>query len=148
MVRQIGQMDLSGPYDIRIQKGTSLPESKVARTQTILDLKESFPNLFPDEIAADVLELSQDTKFRTIATVSVNDAELENEQIMNDEQVVEPKEWEDHIIHYRIHLLEMRSSSFQNAPIKKQQAFIQHITTTEFLMWERSQKNALFAQML
>ena len=148
LISRLENVDLSGPHDIRIQKASALPESRVARTETIINIKEAFPNLIEDELVLDLLDLSQDKKFKNIATANVNSAEAENEMMLQGESIDEPQEWEDHIIHYRVHVIEMQSSSFKKLPQEIKAMFVEHITATEYLMWQRSQKNPLFAQQL
>ena len=140
--------DWDDSYDVRIQKASFLPEQKATRVQTIIDLREAFPTLLPDEIVADLLDLAQDQKFKDLITVNVRSAEAENEAMSRGKEVHEPAEWEDHLVHYRIHLMSIQQESFKTLPPEVQQLKKDHILTTEYLMVEQAKKNPVFGQKL
>jgi hypothetical protein len=146
---------LEKDYDIRIQNTSALPRSIAARTQTLLDLNERFPDQFTSEQVIDLLDLGQSEKFIDAATVAVRTAQAENEELSRDtkdalsEEQLSPKEFENHIIHWREHTRLVQEYSFKyQTPDPVQKRVINHIMAHEMLMMEVAQKNPMFAQEL
>ena len=133
-------------FDIRIQKSSWLPNTKKARIDAIVSLKEAFPNQVPDEIVVDALDLAKDKKYRDMITVNVRSAESEIEKMNDSQPVSDPAEWEDHLIHYKMHLMDIQSESFKTLPPEIQQVKKDHLLTTEYLMVEKAKRNPAFAQ--
>lgn len=139
---------LTQTYDIRIQNSNALPESKAARTQTIIDLNTEFPGMFSNEQVIELLDLGETQKFTDLATAAVRSAEAENEALQSGEQVPEPVAFEYHIQHWRVHVQQTQMHSFKTSPQTVQQGFINHILGTEMLMCEQAKKNPAFAQQV
>jgi len=143
--------NLSKDYDIRIQASSALPESKAARTETLLFLAKQYPDRVDSEQVLDMFDLAQNKKFIKEGTVSVRAAEAENEMFMagKGKKVGAPEEYEDHIVHWKSHVKQIREWSFKNraAPDVKQQV-IAHVTAHEMLMVEESAKNPAYTQSL
>lgn len=143
---------LSKSYDIRIQNSSALPQSKAARTQTIIDLHAQFPELFSQEQVIDMLDLAQNDKFIDAATVSVRSAEAENEKLMDGDMPAEelsPKEYENHVLHWKTHARQVQEYAFKYlTPEKIRVRFEDHIRTTEMLMIEKVKVNPLYAEKL
>lgn len=141
--------DLTKNYDIRVQNSSALPESKAARIEYLLELKKSFPAAIPDDQVLDMLDLAQEEKFIDLATRSVRAAEAEVEQIMNGNAHVEPQEWEDHVVHWRVKVGALREWAFKNmTPKPVQQRLIDVITTHEMFMVEKAKLNPSYTQQL
>lgn len=136
-------------YDVTIQNTSALPQERSARNQTLMELKEAFPALIPDEQFLDMLGFSQSEKFMDVVTVAVQAAELENEELMDGKKVQDPVEYENLIVHWRIHARQVQEYAFkhQTDPAVREK-FIDHVRATEMLMAERARKNPLFAQKL
>jgi hypothetical protein len=140
---------LSKDYDIRIQNSSALPQSKGARTQTIIDLNKEFPGLIPQEQLVELLDLGQSDKFVNAITVSIRAAEAENEAMMDGEKVQEPEEFENHILHWHIHAKKLQEWSFKyDTPKEIQTELKDHLLATEHLMWEKTKVNPLYLQRL
>lgn len=142
---------LEKDYDIRIQNSSALPKSVAARTQTLLDLSERFPEQFTGEQVIDMLDLAQTDKFVDAATVAVRSAEAENEklQAIEDGNVLAPVEFENHIVHWKIHTRQMQEFSFKyKMGPEIHERFKDHVTAHEMLMTEQAKKNPAFAQEL
>lgn len=146
---------LEKDYDIRVQNTSALPRSIAARTQTLLDLNERFPNQFTAEQVIDLLDLAQSDKFIDGATVAVRTAQAENEELLKgvkdslSEDQLSPKEFENHIIHWREHTRAIQEYGFKyQTPPEIQERLINHILATEMLMVEQAKKNPLFDQEL
>lgn len=149
LLKQFKKADLTEAYDVRMQNSSSLPDSKASKVQTILDLKMGFPTLLKDEQVIEMLDLGTSDAFVDRATVATKSAESENAAMLNGEQVVEPKPWEDLVIHYDIHLKALQERAFkEEVPSEYQKALVEHIQATEYLMTEKAKRNALFAQKL
>lgn len=144
---------LEKDYDIRVQNSSALPRSLAARTQTLLDLNERFPNQFTSEQVIDLLDLGQADKFIDAATVAVRTAQAENEELLKDvkealsEEQLAPKEFENHVLHWREHTRVVQEYSFKyQIPWKVQQRVIDHITAHEMLMVDVAARNPRFAE--
>lgn len=137
------------PYDITLQNSSALPQQKSARMQAIVSLNQGFPGLISNEQVLSMLELGNEQEFYDLATVSIKAAESENDDMMKGEAPQEPQEWEELIIHWLSHVKMLQERTFkEKAPSDVQRLAIEHITTTEMLMWNRAQKNQVFAQKL
>jgi hypothetical protein len=146
---------LEKDYDIRIQNSSALPRSLAARTQTLLDLNERFPDQFTSEQVIDLLDLGQADKFIDSATVAVRTAQAENEELLKEgkqalsEEQLAPKEFENHILHWREHTRMVQEYSFKyQTPEAVQERMINHIMAHEMLMMEGAKKNPKFAEEL
>jgi hypothetical protein len=136
-------------YDVKLQNTSSLPDSKAAKIQSLLDLNMGFPGVIKNEQVIEMLDLGTDEAFKDIATIAVKSAESENESILSGEPVAEPKPWEDSLIHYEIHLQKLQERNFkEEVPSEAQAMLIEHLTITEMHMWQKASKNALFRQKL
>lgn len=142
---------LEKDYDIRIQNSSALPKSVAARTQTLLDLSERFPEQFTGEQVIDMLDLAQTDKFVDAATVAVRSAEAENEKLqqVKDGDLMAPVEYEQHLLHWKIHTRQMQEFGFKyKQPKEVQERFKDHVTAHEMFMTEQAKKSPAFAQEL
>lgn len=142
---------LEKDYDIRVQNSSALPRSVAARTQTLFDLSEKFPDQFTGEQVIEMLDLAQSDKFTDAATVAVRTAEAENEKLYEVENAstLAPVEFENHLIHWRIHTRQMQEFQFKyKTSADIQERFKDHVLAHEMLMVDHAQKNPLFAQEL
>ncbi len=136
-------------YDVEIQNTSALPQERSARNQTLMELKEAFPEIIPNEQFLDLLGFSQSDKFTDIATVAVTAAELENEELMDGKLVLDPEPYESLIVHWRIHARKVQEYPFKHNTTKEiQERVIDHIRATEMLMAEKARQNPAFAQQL
>ena len=143
--------NLEKDYDIRVQNSSALPRSVAARTQTLLDLNERFPDQFTGEQVIDLLDLAQSEKFVDGATVAVRAAQAENEELLKVGQdmvaaeMLAPKEYENHILHWREHTRAVQEYSFKyQTPPEAQERLIDHIMATEMLMIDQAGANPTF----
>jgi len=144
---------LEKDYDIRVQNSSALPRSIAARTQTLLDLNERFPDQFTSEQVIDLLDLGQSDKFIDAATVAVRTAQAENEELLKEgkdalsEESLAPKEFENHLLHWREHTRLVQEYAFKyQTPEAVQKRVMNHIMAHEMLMMDLAAKNPLFAQ--
>lgn len=148
-VKSLDVAKLGGSYDIRVQRTTALSESKSGRLSQLLALQSRFPGLVPSEQVADMMDLANDKKFYSVATVAVEAAERENELMREGGQVSPPDEWEEHLVHWFSHVKEMQSASFkEDTPPEIKKAFIGHLQVHEYWMWTKAAINPAFKQRL
>ena len=163
--------DLKHSYDIRVENTSALPESKAARTQTIIQLAQAFPNVFTDEKVSDMLNFSSPDAFFDLATAAINAAEAENEEIMAGNDVAEPQPFEDLLQHWESHVKQFNNPSLKstlprdgaetNQLIQEVLSgenteeltspallLVKHLNTTEGLMFQRALINPKFAGRL
>lgn len=149
MIKYFDSASLQKDYDVRVQSGNALPESKAGRMQRIIELIQYKPDLLSAERLIELLEFGDTEKFTSLITEAVRSADSENEDILSGKPCGEPEEWEDHIIHWRAHSKAIQSRSFkEETPIEIQNAMIAHISDTEFAMVEKAKENQLFQAKL
>ena len=141
-------INLQKSYDVHITTTGNLANSKAARTQMMLSIKEKFPNILTDEVFMDMLGLSHSKKFTNAVTSAVSAAEAENQEMMSGNPVLSPARFEDLIAHWDAHRIPMQTLDFKQSPIEVQQIFIGHVAATEKLMFEQAAENPLFGQRL
>lgn len=149
MTKKYDPETLQGPYAIMVQNQTALPESRAVRTQFVMDMSKQFPNLFPQEQVIEMLGLGQGDKFVDLGAASARAAEDENEAILDEGTGMEPAEWEDHITHWKIHVMKIQDIGFKTVTDPaKQELMKDHIRATEMLMIEQGKKSPQYIQQL
>lgn len=149
MLRFFDTANLQKDYDIRVQNSSYLPETKAARTQRIVETMQYKPNLIPDEQWMELLDFGNSEKMVSIITEAVRASESENEDLLSGQDVADPQEWEDHIIHWRIHTRILQRRAFkEEVPPELRARMIDHIATTEYAMIEKAKVNPLFQAKL
>lgn len=136
---------LTKAYDIRVQNSSALPQSRAARTQTIIDLKQAFPALIKDEQVADMLQFGETEKYYDAATMALRSAEAENEDLLSGKTIDDPTDYEDHLTHWTIHVRDMQNRAFKESPILVKQRYTDHVMATEMLMIKQIRKNPAYA---
>jgi hypothetical protein len=134
--------NLEPEFDIKIRNSSALPREKPARIQTLMDLNKQFPDKITGEQVLDQLDLAQDMKYLNIVTISVQAAETENNNLLDPriENVPEPEEFEDQIVHWRIHAQQVRNYGFKtNTPEALKSRMSDHVMAHEMLMWQVAQ---------
>lgn len=148
-VKALDVAKLGGPYDIRVQRTTALSESKSGRLSQILALASRFPDKLPWEQVADMLDLANDQKFYSIATVAVQAAERENEMMAEGLIPEAPQVFEEHLVHWYTLVKYMQTSAFkEDMPEERKRLFIEHGMAHEFFMWEKADQNPSFRARL
>lgn len=143
--------NLSKDYDVRVQQSSALPQSYAARTQTLLDLQERFPDRFSAEEVLDMLDLAQSEKFINSATVAIKLAEAENEEMGQGKATDKtlPQESEDHIAHWKVHQRVIQSWDYKHSmPPEVKEKFNDHVLMHEAFMMKKAQGNQNFAALL
>jgi len=150
MLKSFEKADFTKAYDVVIQNASDLPDTKSGKIQSIVSLNAATQAdpIFKTPQIIDMLALGNDKGFKDQATIAVKTAEYENQSILSGEMTDEPKDWEDHLTHYDIHVKALQSTEIKGAPPEIIQALCDHIQITEMLMWKRAKINPLFAQKL
>lgn len=145
-IKNLQVANLNKPYDVIIRNIGNLPEMRASKEARLFDTLKLRPKLLSDEQLIESLDLGSVEKVTTILTESIRAAEGENEKFFNqDEEVLEPAVYEDHITHWRSHVQKLQSLSVkENARVEDLTALEQHIFGTEFLMIEKAKKNPTF----
>lgn len=139
---------LGKPYDIQIQNGSALPQSKSARVQTLITLHKEFPELVSNQQVVDMLEFGEADKFYDSATIAIRSAEAEEYSFMLDKNVDPPDSAEDLITHHQTHLRRYQNKSFKMLKKDIQDRFKKHLVATEYLMFQRARINPSFGQQI
>lgn len=145
---KIDVKDLKLDTVVRLKVSSMLPENKYARVRTLVELGGMYPGMFSPEQVADALEIGQHEKFIDYARLSIQVAEAENEAFLKGDEVVEPKMYEDLMNHWKIHAKMFQSFSFKKLSEKEQEAAIDHMRATEYLMFQQADQNPAFKQDL
>lgn len=148
MIEKFAGVKISSEYDVIIQNSTGFSQSMAARMEEIQAIMQFAPNLLSPEQVMDVLELKNPQKAYDITTSALKKAEMENEKFIDGKFVAAPEPFEDHIIHWKTHVIYLNSPGFADLPEESRAQFKQHIKTTERFMDEKMRQNAAFAQVL
>lgn len=151
MLKSFAKADFESAYDVIIQNSSSLPDSKAARIQAIIDLNMSSQTepIFSKEEVIDMLDLGNREGFIDEATVAARAADSIYESIINGEEVPEPQPYDDLLTHYKAFTRKLQARTFkEELPSEIQQKLISRIKTIEGLMFLKQQKNPVFAQKL
>lgn len=148
-IRHFDTANLHKNYDVRLELGSGLPESKAGKVQRIIEIMQMKPDLLSNERWMDLLDLGNTDKMNSLLTVSVRAAESENEDLMAGRPVGDPEEFEDHITHWKTHTKAMQERTFkEECPPEYREAMMEHIAIHEFLMTERAKVNPGFEAKL
>ena len=148
-IRHFDTANLHKSYDIRLELGSGLPESKAGKVQRIIEIMQMKPDLLSNERWMDLLDLGDTEKMNSLLTVAVRAAESENEDIMAGRPVGDPEEFEDHILHWKVHSKAIQERSFkEECPPRLREEMMQHIAIHEFLMTQKAQANPAFEAKL
>ena len=148
-IKHFDSSNLNKSYDVRLELGKALPESKAGRIQRIVEIMQMNPELLPKERWIDLLELGHTDKMNSLITVAIRAAESENEDIMAGKPVGDPEEYEDHITHWKVHTKFIQDRTFkEEAPPERRQEMMSHIAVHEFLMTEKSKASPAFEAKL
>lgn len=137
---RLTQVKISSNYDIIIQNSTGFSESKAGRIEEIGFLQQNVPGLLSPEQIADILEIAQPQKAYDIMTAALNQAEDENSDFMDGIPVGAPEVSDDHIIHWKTHVLFMQTETYKRLPKLYKDAFAKHVMVHEGFMEEMMNK--------
>ena len=148
-IRHFDTANLNKNYDVRLELGTGLPESKAGKVQRIVEIMQMKPDLLSNERWIDLLDLGDTEKMNNLLTVAVKAAESENEDIMAGRPVADPEDFEDHILHWKVHTKAIQDRTFkEECPPNLREEMLQHISIHEFLMVEKAKVSPAFEAKL
>jgi hypothetical protein len=146
LAKYFDMANLSREWDVKAQTSSALPHQKGQRIQTIIDLRREFPGKVDDDEALEMIGFGQADKFISINTVNIRSAEAENDEILRAGKTSGPELWEEHIVHYRIHVRKLSESDMKDGTVPKAKvaAIKDHVATHEMLMMEIALKNPAY----
>jgi hypothetical protein len=134
--------------EIKMSIGSDLPQRKDALMQTVFQMSQIWPTLFPDEAIADMFKIGHAKKFLNEARAAWQAAEDENYRASKGEKLENPEEWENMLVHWRAHAKQFQLPEFKRWPKKRQEELLNHQRTTEFLMLIKLKQNPVFAAQI
>ena len=150
MVKTFKDENFDFNCSVVIQNTSGLPDSKAGKIQAIVDLNQVTQNdpIFKKEEIIQMLDLGADETFKDQASTSLKAANSVLDDILDGKtNISEPQVYDDHLIHYSVFMRALQSRTFkEKTPSNIQNILIERIRTIEGLMWERANKNQLFAQ--
>jgi len=140
--------NLARADDVRIKSTGNMANSKAAKTQEMITIKEKFPQIISDEMLVEQLGHGSNEKFKNSITGSINSAEAENEDMYNEVLIPEAEQYEDLISHWEVHRVPLQTSDYKQSPKKVKDAFMHHVMGTEKLMMIMASKSETFNERL
>lgn len=151
LIKSMKDADFSRIYDVRLQNTSALPDTKAGKIAAMVDLNAMTQTdpIFKKEEVVEMLDLGNDDYFKDRVTVSTNAARTALDRLLQGEEVVEPKPWDDLLIHYGIFLQEMQSADFKQRVDQETQSRLGiYLMTLEGLMYDKATKNMKFLSQL
>ena len=144
----INTFDLEGVsnFDIRLQNTSSLSDSKTGKIAAILDINtatQADPYFGKEEISS-ILDMGNDQRFRDKMAVSVKAADAVIQKIMNGEQGLAPRDWDDFVVQYPIFLRALQERSYKDEEQGLVVELTEYITAMEYLMYNKSMASPAF----
>lgn len=149
LLKEFDPTILTRGFTVRVANDNGLPTSKAVRFDMAIQMREGMPEYMTEERFADWMQWGDDGKILDAATKSQRAAEAENEALLSGEDVPEPAEFEQHIVHWVTHVKDLQDYSFKvDVPPEIQVGLIAHTMATEMLMMKAAYKNPRFAMEL
>lgn len=147
LMKSMEKADFSKIYDVQLQNTSALPDTKTGKIAAITDLNQVTQRnpIFRKEEIIEMLDLGTEDHFQSSATVAVNAARTNLQLLLEGEEVPEPKQWEELLVHYNIFCKALQETTFKTTvDPESQKNIITYITVLENLMFERCKKNVTF----
>lgn len=150
LVHDFETMDISGEYDIRFEHSSALPDSKTGKIAAILELNAATPTdpMFNKQQIAQIMELGNDRRFKGENLSGIKAAQFKLQKILNKEQTVEARDWDDFTVEYPIFVNALRQREFKGEDQAVMQALADYVKGMEYLMWTKAQMNPIFKQKI
>lgn len=138
------------PYDVRLTAGSALPEEKGAKMRAIVELVEKLPEgTFSTQQILDLLDLGSVDKLYNLGTKSLRAAESIIQDLLMGNPVPEPEGYEDLITYWQTFSTYIQDRTFKEAvKPEHKQAVLDYLLAIEALMFDKSEKNPAFAQLV
>jgi hypothetical protein len=135
LLRHFDAANLSKPYDVKIDLGNALADTKAAQTQRIIELVQYKPDALSGEQVIEMLDLGKADKLINQVTLAVRTAESEVEDMLEGKPVADPEPWEDLIVHWRVKVKAIQARSFkEEVPPELREVLKENIKIIEFLI--------------
>ena len=151
LMKSMKKADFTKIYDIQLQNTSALPDTKTGKIAAIVDLNAMTQTdpIFRKEEVIEMLDLGTEEHFQNSATVAVNSARTNLQNILEGEDVPEPQQYDELLVHYSIFCKALQETTFKTTvPEETQGKIIVYITVLESLMFERCKKNMKFLMEL
>ena len=149
IIQYFDAANLHKSYDVRIENGNALSDSKAGKTQRIIEVIQYKPDALSPEQVVELLDLGSVDKVTTLIVEAVRSAESENEDILSGKPVADPEEFEDQLVHWRVHTKAMQARSFkEEVPPEMREILKEHVAMHEFIMVQKAKENPLFQAKL
>lgn len=136
---------LNEQYELRLNISTELPKRKDALMQTVFQMSQIWPTLFPPEAVARMFKLGHAEKFMSAAYASWQAAEAENYRASKGEKLGSPFPGEDLIVHWKCHYKQMQMPDYRFWSDEDRTEHETHMLETEYMMLAKSKVNFIFA---
>jgi hypothetical protein len=150
-LEQFDTSNLSAPYEVVARKVSGLPKSPAAKTQTVIDLANTFQGLWsPDEVL-EQLDMARPEDLVDSGTVARRTAEQEVDAILQGkfDKVLPPAQYDDILPKYKVYIRSMQSTSFKlGTPPDRQQALLRQALTAEYIIYQKMKANPTFQQIV
>lgn len=136
-------------YDVRVIPASllsSVPQERINQVQAMFD--SNLRALYPDEQWAAMLDLGTPGKFFDAVTASVDKADWENEEFINGRGVPEPIHGDDDFVHWRTHILLVRSVGYLDFSDKMKEEVQTHLTVHEMSIYDQMVVNPAVTQWI
>lgn len=129
--------DLMGPYDIKFERTSALPESKQGRINAANQMFQM--GLIDANQYKKAIGFNADPDLQTAETKAFEKQLLENDLMMRGLPVEPPLEHEDHVEHLKAIYPVIESIEFSEMPDEMKAQFVAHCMTHEMFAWKRAQ---------
>lgn len=149
LIRQFNTAHLHKAYDIRLDIGTGLPDTKAGKRQIILDMMQRNPTGYPMERWEELLEVGNTEKAIDLMTYAIKSADSENEDFASGRPVHPVEIYEDHIGHLMSHYAFVQSRQFkEDMPPERSKSLLDHIFWTEEAALEKASRDPQYEAKL
>jgi len=135
--------DLMGPYDIKFERTSALPESKQGRINAALSMFES--GIIDKNQFTKAIGYASDPDFMTAESKAFEKQLLENDLMSRGQQIEAPLEHEDHVEHLKALYPVIESIEFAEMPDEIKAQFVAHCMAHEMFAWRRAQISLKYA---
>jgi hypothetical protein len=147
LIKSMQKADFTKIYDVELQNTSALPDTKAGKISAIIDLNMATQTdpIFKKAEVIEMLELGTSDYFQDKSTISVNAARTNLQRILDSEEYVEPKPYEDLLVHYSIFDKALQEDTFKNkTDLKVKENLAKYVLVLEGLMYDRATKNQKF----
>lgn len=135
--------DLVGPYDVKFERTSALPQSKQGRLNEAFRLFSA--GLIDEAQYKKVIGYNADPELASAETKAYEKQLLENDLMIRGHDVQPPLEHEDHVEHLRALYPLLQSIEFAEMPPDIKAKIVSHGMAHEMWAWKRAQVSQVYA---